>query len=129
MPPQKRDEQAHLLLAMAPAWGQGVIHVFDQGEALALWLELLLAFSLRFVLGFRKDYDLLDAAGNRRLTWKIARGQRGWSQRWVWDARQSWWALASVVVLQVAHPDPPERPLYLVVCREPRTLALVSAHR
>jgi Transposase DDE domain len=113
----KRDEQARLLLAMAAAWGQGVIHVFDQGFAGALWLGLLLAFSLRFVLRWRKDYDLLDAAGNRRLTWKIARGKRGWSQRWVWDARHSWWALASVLVLPVAHPDHPEQPLCLVVCR------------
>jgi hypothetical protein len=72
---------------------------------------------LRFVLRWRKDYQLLDAAGNRRLTWKIAQGKRGWSQRWVWDARRARWVMATVLVLVVAHPEHPEQPLSLVVCR------------
>ena len=38
----------------------------------ALWVKLLLAYTLRFVLRWRKDYQLRDAAGNLRLTWKIA---------------------------------------------------------
>ncbi len=49
-----------------------MVHVFDQGFASAFWLGVLLAYALRFVLRWRKDYQLLDAAGNRRLTWKIA---------------------------------------------------------
>jgi hypothetical protein len=36
------------------------------------WLGLLLPYALRFVLRWRKDSQLLDAAGNRRLTWKLA---------------------------------------------------------
>jgi hypothetical protein len=113
----KRDEEGKLLVDLAAAWGRAVIHVFDQGFAGAFWLGLLLAYCLRFVLRWRKDYQLLDAAGNRRLTWKIAQGNRGWSQRWVWDARRARWVLATVLVLQVAHPDPPELPLSLVVWR------------
>jgi hypothetical protein len=113
----KRDEEGRLLVELAAAWGRAVIHVFDQGFAGAFWLGLLLAYSLRFVLRWRKDYQLLDAAGNRRLTWKIAQGKRGWSQRTVWDARHARWVVATVLVLQVAHPDHPERPLWLVVCR------------
>ena len=114
---QTRREISKLLLELASAWGRAVIHIFDQGEAFAFWLGLLLAYSLRFVLRWRKDYQLLDAAGHRRLTWKIAQGKRGWSQRWVWDARRARWVIATVLVLAVAHPDHPERPLSLVVCR------------
>ena len=80
-------------------------------------LGLVLAYSLRFVLRWRKDYQLLDAAGNRRLTWKIAQGKRGWSQRWVWDARRARWIIATGLVLPVAHPEHPDVPLSLVVCR------------
>jgi hypothetical protein len=72
---------------------------------------------LRFVLRWRKDYQLLDAAGNRRLTWKIAQGKRGWSQRTVWDARRARWVVATVLALPVAHPEQPDRPLWLVICR------------
>jgi hypothetical protein len=68
----KRDEEGKLLVELAASWGRSVIHVFDQGFASAFWLGLVLAYALRFVLRWRKDYQLLDAAGNRRLTWKIA---------------------------------------------------------
>ncbi len=85
----KRDEEGKLLVELAAAWGREVIHVFDQGFASAFWLGVILAYSLRFVLRWRKDYQLVDAQGNRRLTWKIAQGKRGWSQRTVWDARRA----------------------------------------
>lgn len=113
----KRDEEGKLLVDLAAAWGRSVIHVFDQGFASAFWLGVLLAYHLRFVLRWRKDYKLLDAQGNQRLTWKIAQGKRGWSQRWVWDARRARWVVATVLVLQVAHPNHPDQPLSLVVCR------------
>jgi hypothetical protein len=113
----KRDEEGKLLVELAAAWGQVVIHVFDQGEAPAFWLGLLVAYRLRFVLRWRKDYKLLDGQGNQRLTWKIAQGNRGWSQRTVWDARRARWVVATVVALPVAHPEHPEQRLWLVVCR------------
>ena len=113
----KRDEEGKLLVELASAWGQQVIHVFDQGFASAFWLGVVLAYSLRFVLRWRKDYQLVDAQGNHRLTWKIAQGKRGWSQRTVWDARHARWVVATVLVLAVTHPDHPEQPLSLIVCR------------
>ena len=113
----KRDEEGKLLVELAVSWGRAVIHIFDQGFASAFWLGLMIAYSLRFVLRFRKDYHLLDEQGNRRLTWKIAQGKRGWSQRTVWDARRARWVVATVLVLQVTHPEQPLTPLWLVVCR------------
>jgi hypothetical protein len=117
VPPITRDEEGKLLLDLAAEWGRAVIHIFDQGFASAFWLGLLLAYNLRFVVRWRKDYQLLDAAGNRRLTWKIAQGKRGWSQRTVWDARRARWVVATVLALPVAHPEHANRPLWLVVCR------------
>jgi hypothetical protein len=35
----------------------------------------------------------------------------------VWDARRARWVIATVLVLAVTHPDHPEVPLSLVVCR------------
>lgn len=35
----------------------------------------------------------------------------------MWDARRARWVIATVLVLVVAHPDHPEQPLSLVVCR------------
>jgi hypothetical protein len=84
----RRDEEGKLLVSLLP-WGRMVVHVFDQGFAGAFWLGLLLAFDLRFVLRWRKDYQLLDAQGNRRKTWRIAMGKRGWSERTVWDSRRA----------------------------------------
>ena len=113
----KRDEEAKLLLTCAAQWGRQVVHIFDQGFAAALWLGLLVALGLRFVLSFRKDYQLLDAQGNKRKAWHIARGKRGSGERLIWDSRRSRWVQASVLVLPVRHPDHPDIALSLVVCR------------
>jgi len=124
----RRDEEGKLLLCLVQ-WGRMVVHIFDQGKAFAFWLGLLLAFHLRFVLSFRKDYQLLDAQGNRRKTWRIAMGKRGWSERTIWESRRAQWVRASVLALPVRHPEHPESPLWLVVCREPRANPLVSVDR
>lgn len=113
----KREEEAKLLVELAASWGRQVLHVFDQGFAGSLWLGLLLAFALRFVLRWRGDYQLLDAQGNKRKAWKIAQGKRGWSERTVWDSRRAQWIKATVLVLPVRHPDFPAQALSLVVCR------------
>lgn len=113
----KRDEEARLLLDCVRQWGRQVLHVFDQGFASSLWLGLLLGIKLRFVLRWRKDYQLLDAAGQRRKTWHIARGKRGSAHRLLWDSRRARWVQASVLVLPVRHPDHPQHALFLVVCR------------
>lgn len=113
----KRDEQAKLLLQLAAQWERGVLHIFDQGFASSFWLGLLLAFSLRFVLRWKKDYQLLDAQGNRRAAWKIAQGKRGWQERMVWDSRRHLWVRASILAFPVHHPNYPEQSLWLVIAR------------
>jgi hypothetical protein len=113
----KRDEEAQLLLSCAAQWGRQVVHVFDQGFAGGLWLGLLLALGLRFVLRWRKDYQLVDAQGHKRKAWHIARGKRGSRERLIWDSRRARWVQASVLVLPVRHPEHPDVPLSLVVCR------------
>ena len=113
----KRDEEAKRLLTCAAQWGRRVLHIFDQGFAGGLWLGLLVALGLRFVLRWRKDYQLLDAQGNKRKAWHIARGKRGSRARLIWDSRHSRWVQASVLVLPVCHPDHPDVALSLVVYR------------
>ena len=113
----KRDEEAKLLLTCAAQWGRRGVHIFDQGFAGGLWLGLLVALGWRFVLRWRKDYQLLDAQGNKRKAWHIARGKRGSRARLIWDSRHSRWGQASVLVLPVCHPDHPDVALSLVVCR------------
>jgi hypothetical protein len=113
----KRDEEAKLLLTCAAQWGRRVVHLFDQGFAGGLWLGLLLALGLRFVLRWRKDYQLVDAQGNKRKAWHIARGKRGSRERLIWDSRRSRWVQASVLVLPVQHPEQPGVALSLLVCR------------
>lgn len=115
----KRDEEARLLIALAARWGRQVVHLFDQGFAGSLWVGLLLAFNLRFVLRWRKDDHLLDEQGNRRPASHITRGKRRWSQRTMWESRHGRWINASVLALPVAHPDHPEKRLWLVLCRRP----------
>ncbi|GER90891.1 hypothetical protein KDW_50530 [Dictyobacter vulcani] len=114
----KRDEQAKLLLQGVLLWGREVMHVFDQGFASSFWLGLLVAFSLRFVLRWKKDYQLVDEQGQRRAAWKIARGKRGWQQRLVWDCRRHQWVMASILALPVTHPDHREQPLWVVARRK-----------
>jgi hypothetical protein len=113
----KRDEEAKLLLTCAAQWGRRVVHIFDQGFAGGLWLGLLVALGLRFVLRWRKDYQLIDAQGNKCKAWHIARGKRGSGERLLWDSRRARWVQASVLVLPVYHPEQPEVALSLVVCR------------
>src|SRR5437667_6346320 len=85
----KRDEEAKLLLTFAAQWGRRVVHVFDQGFAGGLWLGLRVALGLRFVLRWRKDYQLVDAQGHKRKAWHIARGKRGSRDRRIWDSRRA----------------------------------------
>ncbi len=113
----KRDEEAKLLLSCAAQWGRRVVHIFDQGFAGGPWLGLLVALGLRFVLRWRKDYQLIDAQGNKRKAWHIARGKRGSGDRRIWDSRRARWVQASVLVLPVRHPEQPDVALSLVVCR------------
>jgi hypothetical protein len=113
----KRDEQGKLLLQLAAKFGRQVVHVFDRGFASSFWLGLLFAFTLRFVLRWKKEYQLVDAQGNRRAAWKIARGKRGGPERTLWNCRCHQWVRASILALPVRHPDYPEQALWLVIAR------------
>ncbi len=113
----KRDEQGKLLLQLAAKYGRQVVHVFDRGFASSFWLGLLFAFTLRFVLRWKKEYQWVDAQGNRRAAWKIARGKRGGPERTLWNCRCHQWVRASILALPVRHPDYPKPPLWLVIAR------------
>lgn len=60
---------------------------------------------------------MLDAQGNKRKAWHIARGKRGSRNRLLWDSRRARWVQASVLVLPVRHPEQPEVTLSLLLCR------------
>jgi hypothetical protein len=113
----KRDEQGKLLVELVTRWGRTVLHIFDQDFVSSFWLGLLFAFTLRFVLRWKKEYHLVDPQGNRRAAWKIARGKRGWQERTVWDCRRHQWVVASILAFPVHHPDHREYPLVLVIAR------------
>jgi len=115
----KRDEEAKVLVQLAGQWGRAVIHVCDRGYAGALWLGLLLAFQLRFIVRWQHSYRLLDADGNSRLTWHLTRGKKGWDERTLWDSRRGKLVKMSVLAVCVCHPNHPGHPLWLVVARSP----------
>jgi hypothetical protein len=77
----------------------------DRGFAGAFWLKLLLAFQVRFVMRWPTTWYLLDAAGQKRKTWQMGLGKRGWEERSVWDSRRGQWVRRSVLAVPVRHPD------------------------
>jgi len=110
----RHEQQGPPLLAAMRWWSsRGGQASFKRDEE----AKLLLALGLRFVLGWRKDYQLVDAPGNKRKAWHITRGKRGSRARLIWDSRRSRWVQASVLVLPVQHPEQPGVALSLVVCR------------
>jgi hypothetical protein len=112
-----RDVEVRVLVVLVARWGRRVLHVFDQGWASGLWIGVLLGLAVRFVLRWRPKYHLIDAAGNKRLAWKILQGKRGWSERWVWDSRRARWVKSTVLAAPVRHPEHREEQFFLVVCR------------
>lgn len=114
---ERRQQELHLLTGCALNWGQSVLHVFDRGFAGAPWLGELLSRHLRFVLRWQKGYILRDSQGREGKAWELARGQRSWGQRQLWDARRGCWHKIGVLALAVRHPLYPQQPLWLVVSR------------
>jgi len=113
----RRAVEGHLLSQCAHAWGQRVLHIFDRGFAGSPWLDEVLSRHLRFVLRWPKRYKLLDQRGQLRKAWEIARGQRSWCQRQLWDAHRHCWRKTGVLALPVRHPDHADQVLWLVVSR------------
>jgi hypothetical protein len=98
------------------AWGARVLHVWDRGFAGRAWLTQAREARVRFVLRWPKGYKLVDAAGRERQAWEIARGQRSWAHRMLWDARRHCSRKTGVVAFPVTHPTDPQ-PRWLVVAR------------
>jgi hypothetical protein len=112
----KRGEEGTLLRQCVAAWGARVLHVWDRGFAGRAWLAQVRDARARFVLRWPKGYNLVDATGRERKAWEIARGQRTWAYRLLWDARRHCQRKTGVVAFAVTHPADPQ-PLWLVVAR------------
>lgn len=114
----QRTVEGALLTQAAAAWGRWLRHVWDRGFAGAPWLGQAFAAEVRFVLRWPTRWQLVDAAGQLRPAWQIARGQRAWGSGQVWDARRRCARTVSVLALPVTHPAYPSRTLWLVVSRQ-----------
>lgn len=111
-----REVATKLLKDAAKRWGQRVIHIFDRGYAGAPWLAQLLAQDVRFIVRWNAHYRLLDAEGNLRQPWELARGKRSQYHREIWDSGHRCWRKAGLIFMPIQHPDY-SAPLWLVVCR------------
>ena len=112
----RRTEEFILLRQCAHAWGPRVLHVWDRGFAGNPWLSLVLDYHLRFVLRWPKRYHLVDAQGQERPAWQIARGKRTWASYDFWDIHRQQWRKTGVLAIPVKHPEHP-RQLWLVISR------------
>lgn len=93
------------------------MHVFDRGYCGGPWLGALRCFNVRFIVRFKHRYHLLDAQGEKRAAWTIARGKVGQAPGTIYDAFHRCHVQGSVLFFQVTHPDFPDWPLTLVVGR------------
>lgn len=114
-PPQ----QQRALLSQAPQrWGHQVRHGLDRGYGTGPWLWHLSVSRVRFVVGWKKGNQLLDAAGQERKAWQIARGKRGWGEaKLLWETPFRVHRSTRVLALPVRHP-PYQGQLWLVVVRQ-----------
>jgi hypothetical protein len=112
----KRTEEGTLLRQCVAAWGARVLQVWDRGFAGRAWLAQARDAAGRFVLRWPQGYNLVDAAGRERKAWEIARGQRSWAHRMLWDARRHCQRKTGVVAFPVTHPADPQS-LWRVVAR------------
>jgi Transposase DDE domain len=117
---QQEQLQAELLRQSAQRWGRLVRHVFDRGYGHGPWLAWLWHFRVRFVVRWMKGRKLLDASGQERKAWEIARGKRAWGKaRLLWDTHIHAFRSTRVLALPVRHEEY-EGPLFLVVVRQGR---------
>lgn len=115
---QQQHVQAELLGQVARRWGRRVRHVFDRGYGNGPWLAWLSHYRVRFVVRWMKGRKLIDAAGQERKAWEIARGKRAWGEaRLLWDTHCHVFRSTRVLALPVRHPEY-AGPLWLVVVRQ-----------
>lgn len=121
---ERRTEEGELLQQCARRWGPRVCHVWDRGFAGSPWLDEVLARRLHFVLRWPGRYKLLGprTGWQPAKAWQLARGQRSWDHRLLWDARHHCERRTGVLALPVWRPDDRThaRPLWLVVARRGR---------
>jgi hypothetical protein len=114
-------EQREILQVCAQTWRRRVLHVWDRGYAGRAWLDLALAFPLRFVVRWPKRYHLLsERSGVEPVpAWRVAQGLRAWDSRLLWDARRHVERRTGVLAIPVWRRDDHLRtqPLWLVVAR------------
>jgi hypothetical protein len=111
-----RAAQEALLQEAVQRFGRQVLHVWDRGYAGSPWLGRVLPTGIRFVLRWPKRFQLVDAQGQRRPAWQIARGKRAWGHQYLWDPRKREYRKTGVLAFPVRHPDY-ATPLWLVVGR------------
>ncbi len=101
------------LLAKLP---KGCIHVFDRGFAGRPFLEKLFTYQQDFILRWPKRFLLLDLKGESRNTWKFSTGRKPMDHTWIVDGQGNRRQIG-MLYTQVAHPQWPDTPLYLVISR------------
>src|SRR3989454_1360155 len=120
VPGKPRQQQLVLLSQVAQRWGRQVRHVFDRGSGHGPWLWQLWRYRLRFVVRWKKGNKLIDAQGQERKAWEIARGKRPWGKaRLLWDTHCRVYRSTRVLALAVRHPEY-QGQLWLVVVRQGR---------
>jgi hypothetical protein len=117
MTSDKRTEEKQVLEQTAKRWGREVIHLWDRGFAGAPWLLEVLKYKVRFILRWKKDYKLLGPDGQTRKAWQIVRGKRSQDHREIYDAKRRCMRKTGIIVTQVALPDLPAQPLWLIATR------------
>ena len=71
---------------------------------------------VRFVMRWKKHFNLTDAQGVARKPGLMCRGKRSLDHRLIWDARGRCWRKTGLLMLSVSHPVYPGV-LHLVVSR------------
>jgi hypothetical protein len=117
------QDRAHrdFVQVCAQSWRRRVLPVWDRGYAGRAWLDLALAFPVRFVVRWPNRYHLLSVRSGVHPVpaWRVAQGLRAWDSRLLWDARRHVQRRTGVLAIPVWRRDDSLRaqPLWLVVAR------------
>lgn len=115
---QQFGEQEAMVIRATNRWEDQVLHIFDRGYGSGRWLWRWGRRKTRVVVRWKKGNKLLDAAGQERKAWEIARGKRCWGERKaLWDTHTRTFRDTGVLALPVRHAEYPGD-LFLVVVRQ-----------
>lgn len=110
--------QEAMVIRACKRWGQQVVHVFDRGYGSGKWLWRWGRSKTRFIVRWKKGNKVVDAAGQERKAWEIARGKRVWGERKpLWDPHARAYRQTGVLGMPVQHAEYPGN-LFLVVVRQ-----------